>query len=97
MNTPLESLEKTHKIIWHGKFLDGTLAVLTDSSTSIASNVAKVICVIQGMDIEYTCEALVENTQAGLEKLISQLEYSYKAACAEELQDLTQNYGLKPN
>lgn len=92
-----ELLNRTHKIIWHGKFLDGKLTILTDILTPVDSNGAKVICVVEGMDSNFTCEAIVENTQVGLEKLISHIELAYKAACQEELEDLTQNYGLKPN
>lgn len=91
------TLSQTHKIIWYGDFLDGKLTVLTERGVSKESNGTPVICVVQGMDIEFSCQALAENTQVGLEKLIEGVTLAYKSACAEEMQDLVENYGLKPN
>lgn len=91
------NLSKTHKIIWYGKFLDGKLTILTERGASKESNGTHVICVVQGMDNDFCCEAIAENSQEGLTKLINGVEAAYKAACMEDMKDLVENYALKPN
>lgn len=96
--SPVAALADTHKIIWHGQFLDGTLTLLTDKGIDKDIAQCEVTFVVQGADdFNYVGQAVANNSTAGLENLLQTIEIGYKQAVAEDLQDLTENYGLKPN
>lgn len=98
MNTPLQAIAETHKIIWAGKFLDGNLTLLTEKNVDRDIAECTVTFIMEGADnFQFVGQAVATNSKAGLDNLLTTIEKEYKQAVLEDAIELQEVYGAKLN